>query len=74
MSLRDSIYQLLESVMVHQQNVAEAIAALDELVRDHKAEIPGDLAHYLENRSYGKAWAWLNEGRKAARGTCGGKA
>ncbi|QYY35588.1 hypothetical protein [Ruficoccus sp. ZRK36] len=73
MSLRDSIYQLIESVVVYKRNVAEAVAALDELVRDHKAEIPGDLAHYLENRSYEKAWMWLNEGKQAARGKCAPK-
>jgi hypothetical protein len=73
MSLRNSIHQHLESLMVHKQNVAESVTALDALVREHKREIPGDLAHYLENRSYAKAWAWLNEGKDIPRGTCGGK-
>ncbi len=70
MSIRDSIYQNLESVIVNKQNVAASAAALDTFVREHKKEIPGDLAHYLENRSYAKAWAWFQDGKHAPRGTC----
>ncbi|MBC2593088.1 hypothetical protein H5P28_02325 [Ruficoccus amylovorans] len=73
MSLRDSIYQNLESIIVYKQNVAAAVLALDGLLRENKRELPGDLAHYLENRSYEKAWAWLNEGKQAPRGTCSPK-
>lgn len=41
---------------------AELLAALrelDEIAAGRKSELPSDLAHYLEKRSYAKAAAWL---------------
>lgn len=37
----------------------EALRELDQIARDYKRELPAQFIHYLERRSYQKAWAWL---------------
>ncbi|MEM8550574.1 MAG: hypothetical protein AAGF10_07265 [Verrucomicrobiota bacterium] len=73
MSIFDDIHQNLESLIVKKDNIRTAIANLDTIFVQHKDELPGDLAHYLERRSYEKAWLWVNDGKHIPRGTCGGK-
>ncbi len=41
------------------RNEAPAIARLDALLAAHREEMPRDLAHYLQRRSYHKARAFL---------------
>ncbi len=41
------------------EGVLSATLALDSLKREHNSEIDGRLNHFLENRSYQKALAFL---------------
>jgi hypothetical protein len=36
----------------------QALGRLDELLAQHRAEMPAELAHFLERRSYDKATQW----------------
>lgn len=65
------IYNYLESLIVKKERIRESLTALDAIAADKSRELPGDLAHYLQRRSYEKAWAWLNNGRDIPKGTCG---
>lgn len=40
----------------------ETLAALADLLARHRAEMPNDLVHYLERRSYEKAAKFCDEG------------
>lgn len=54
--LRNEIFSHLGVIVNQQQgDLAEAILRLDEL----KAGTDGHLSHYLQNRSYEKAWKLL---------------
>jgi len=50
----------LEAIIERTGDLAASLAALDELGRDSDAELPADLRHYLQRRSYQKALAFLN--------------
>jgi len=73
MSLRERIYQHLESIVVKKTDIQTALSSLDAIAAEHAGELPGDLLHYLQRRSYEKAWAWMNDEKHIPRGTCGGK-
>lgn len=73
MTDNQDIYEHLESLVVKKENIRESLIALDAIAADASRGLPGDLAHYLQRRSYEKAWAWVNEGRDIPKGTCGGK-
>lgn len=49
--------------------IAETIQQLDEYVASRGHLLPAMLRHYLANRSYQKAWEYLN-GETPAAGTC----
>ncbi len=73
MNVKASIYQHLESIVVKRIDIQTALSSLDAIAKDHAGELPGDLLHYLQRRSYEKAWAWINDEENIPRGTCGGK-
>lgn len=57
--LRDEIFSQLGIIVNGDAgDIATAIQRLDEL----KASTDGHLQHYLQNRSYQKAWKLLNSG------------
>lgn len=49
----------------------ENLDRLDGLLEAHRASLHPRLRHFLENRSYQKAWIWL-EGGAPEKGSCGG--
>jgi hypothetical protein len=49
-----------------------ALAELDRLAAAHKNEIDPQLAHFLQNRSYEKAMAFLGGDQDIPAGVCGG--
>ena len=49
----------------------EALKQLDGLVAQHRTEMPADLIHYLERRSYDKAAQWCAGADGIKRGSCG---
>ncbi|MCH8474765.1 MAG: hypothetical protein LAT55_06000 [Opitutales bacterium] len=42
-----------------ERSLTEILAELDRLAVENRRELPGDLRHYLERRSYQKAAAFL---------------
>ena len=51
--------------------LGESLRRLDEIVKDAQAALHPRLRHFLENRSYGKALLWLEDG-EPEKGVCGG--
>jgi hypothetical protein len=51
----------------------ETLAELGNLLARHRAEMPNELVHYLERRSYEKAAQWCAGEIKVHRGKCGSK-
>ena len=51
-------------------DLASAAAALEAHSQNPPSHLPAPLKHYLESRSYRKAWEWIN-GQTPAKGTCG---
>lgn len=49
----------------------EALARLDALAKDEQVDLPGELRHYLQKRSYAKALAYCEAGESIK--TCGGR-
>ena len=48
-----------------------SIANLDALLSQNRSEMPPDLIHFLERRSYEKAARYCDGATAAPRGTCG---
>jgi len=67
MSDTDPIRDLLEAYFVavdsqkteHPEDLATAMAALEKISQNPDPKLPGRLRHYLESRSYRKAYAEL---------------
>jgi hypothetical protein len=51
-------------------SLSHALKSLDEIVHNSNADLHPRLKHFLQNRSYGKALIWLNEG-EPEKGSCG---
>ncbi len=50
-----------------------SIADLDTLLTQNRAEMPADLIHFLERRSYDKAARYCEGVMSIPRGSCGAK-
>jgi hypothetical protein len=63
-SLRNRLTEVLspESGADGRMKLLETLAALADLLARHRAEMPNDLVHYLERRSYEKAARFCDEG------------
>ena len=48
-----------------------SLCRLDAVAKDPEIELHPRLRHFLENRSYGKALIWLEDG-EPEKGVCGG--
>jgi len=53
--------------------VEREMGRLEGMLEQGRAELPGQLAHFLERRSYAKALAYLG-GETPAAGACGPRA
>ena len=51
--------------------LGNCLQRLDEIVKDAGSGLHPRLRHFLENRSYGKALLWLEDG-EPEKGVCGG--
>jgi hypothetical protein len=51
----------------------EALVEMGDLLARHRAEMPNELVHYLERRSYEKAAKYCAGGFSVHRGKCGTK-
>ena len=51
--------------------LGKSLQRLDEIAKDTGSGLHPRLRHFLENRSYGKALLWLEDG-EPEKGVCGG--
>ena len=73
MSDFNQLLKHLESLDARNRPLVEVISDLDAYHRDHAADLPPRLAHFLERRSYGKALAFLKgEAENIPPGGCSG--
>lgn len=77
MNLTEEIGQCLSRITkpagVEKDVLMNAIQRLDEIASEYQSELPRDLHHYLQRRSYEKAVLFLEEKGDIPKGTCGGK-
>jgi hypothetical protein len=73
-SISKALADYFEAVKATQANqpadLASAVTALEAHSQNPPAGLPAPLKHYLESRSYRKAWEWIH-GQTPAKGTCG---
>lgn len=65
----------LQSPPAGEQGRSRLLAAMSELstlLSRHRAEMPADLVHFLERRSYAKAAQFCAGAQAIMRGSCGG--
>lgn len=60
MSFLNEIKQHLESLQKREGSLAAAIQGLDAVLAAHRAALSPQLQHYLSQRSYDKALAWVS--------------
>lgn len=69
--IKVELMALLDGIKRHDAPcVSRAAAFLDQVLEERRASLHPRLAHFLENRSYAKALAWL-EGDATAGGPGG---
>lgn len=56
------------------QVIADEMSRLDEAIERGRANLPSQLVHFLENRSYPKALMFLGGDTAIPAGACGGRA
>ena len=55
------------------RRLMEVLAELGNLLKERRSEMPNELVHYLERRSYEKAVQYCAGGFSIPRGSCGPK-
>jgi hypothetical protein len=68
--LKSSLYLITNPKEAKPGELVAALQALDDHVKTSSAEIHPRLLHFLQKRSYQKAWTWLHGG-EPEKGTCG---
>jgi hypothetical protein len=66
----------LQTSLPGEQGRGRLLAAMGEisaLLARYRAEMPADLVHFLERRSYAKAAQFCAGAQAITRGSCGGK-
>ena len=53
--------------------IRQQIAFIDDSLKNHRKDLDSQLAHYLRNRSYQKALAYLNGEADIPKGRCSGR-
>lgn len=73
-TLRQDLARYLEAVEATQAkrpaDLSSAVYALEAHSKHPSPALPAPLRHYLESRSYRKAWEWI-QGQTPAKGSCG---
>lgn len=73
-AVRQSLSAYLEAVTASRTGASEGLARAVMDLEAHSVapdpSLPGPLRHYLESRSYRKAWDWL-QGQTPEKGSCG---
>lgn len=72
--VKESLVCLLHGIAAGDgRAIAAGMERLDGFLQNGRSQLHPQLAHYLQNRSYAKALAWLGGETNLAAGTCGGR-
>lgn len=72
--LETALVELQEGIDTANGEVIKSrIAFLDKSLQEHRKELDSQLKHYLRNRSYQKALAFLRNEADIPKGRCGGR-
>lgn len=72
--IKESLTSLLNGISAaNGPAIAAEMERLDAFLLGGRAKMHPQLAHYLQNRSYAKALAWLGGEVNLTAGTCGGR-
>jgi hypothetical protein len=67
----EAYYQAVESQKTDQPlDLTASMNQLEDFSQNPPAQLHPQLRHYLESRSYRKAWMWL-QGEAPEKGSCG---
>jgi|GEM_PF-874751 len=73
-TVRQDLVRYLEAVEATRAKrpaeLSQAMYALEAHSKNPSPSLPAPLRHYLESRSYRKAWEWI-QGQTPAKGSCG---
>jgi hypothetical protein len=73
--IKASLGILLNSIKAADgQRVAREMERLDRWLAEGRAQLHPQLVHFLQNRSYAKAWMFLGGETNIPVGVCGGRA
>lgn len=73
--IKQSVGALLVSIkLADGQRVAQEMERLDQLLAEGRETLHPQLVHFLQNRSYAKAWMFLGGETNIPAGACGGRA
>lgn len=59
--IESMLNQVLKCSVDSGGDLKAALLELDSILREHSDQLPRRLVHFLENRSYQKAWDYINE-------------
>ncbi len=72
--IKESLIKLQDAIaQADADQIKRSMAFIDGAVLEHKREIHPQLKHFLKNRSYVKALAYLNEEKEIPKGRCSGR-
>lgn len=72
--IKESLVRLKDAIaLADADQIKQSMAFVDGVLVNHKREIDPQLKHFLKNRSYMKALAFLNEEKEIPKGGCGGR-
>jgi hypothetical protein len=73
-ALRQDLARYFDAVTAQKEgravDLAGAVLALESHSKHIDPSLPAPLKHYLESRSYRKAWDWI-QGQPLEKGSCG---
>ncbi|MDQ8185606.1 hypothetical protein [Pelagicoccus sp. SDUM812002] len=72
--IRESLQQLKDAIAnADSAEIKRSMGVIDGALEEHRREINPQLRHFLKNRSYMKALAFLNNENEIPRGRCAGR-
>ena len=72
--IKESLQQLKDAIAnADSAGIKQSMGSIDEALATHRREINPQLRHFLKNRSYMKALAFLQNETDIPKGRCGGR-
>ncbi len=72
--IKDSLLKLKDAIAdADAEQVKRSIGFIESALQEHRRELRPQLKHFLKNRSYMKALAYLQEEKDIPKGRCSGR-